>query len=56
MVIGVVFIFYLYIKGNMSFESIMQLLASFANLFGILMVIVLLGHGLVAIPKKYWRE
>ncbi|CAK69912.1 unnamed protein product (macronuclear) [Paramecium tetraurelia] len=55
-VLGVIFIGYLAIFNKLDFDSILKLLVALAYGFGILLVVILLGHGLVAIPRAYWRK
>jgi hypothetical protein len=45
-------IIYLIASSQMSWSKIPSILATTANLFGILLVIVFLGHGLVSLPKQ----
>lgn len=54
--VGVLFIVYLLIKGSISWDNLEGFLTGLANGFGIFLVVILLGHGLVKIPKKCWRE
>ncbi|EGR28925.1 lmbr1-like conserved region family protein, putative [Ichthyophthirius multifiliis] len=50
------FIVYLMYQNKITKYDIQGLLISLSNGFGILLVVLLLGHGLVAIPKRLWRE
>ncbi|KAL4503388.1 hypothetical protein ABPG72_000994 [Tetrahymena utriculariae] len=54
--IGLLFIVYLLISGKISWDNMEGFLIGLANGFGIFLVVILLGHGLVMIPKKCWRE
>ncbi|CAD8073309.1 unnamed protein product [Paramecium sonneborni] len=56
MIFGLVFIAYLAIFNKLDFDSILKVLVALAYAFGILLVVILLGHGLVAIPREYWRK
>ncbi|CAD8176346.1 unnamed protein product [Paramecium pentaurelia] len=47
---------YLLIKDNFDSTHVEGVLIGVSNFFGLLLVVILLGQGLVAIPKLYYRE
>lgn len=55
-VLGGLFMIYLAFYGQMTFSAMMELFAALSNCFGTLLVVLLMSHGLVAIPKKYIQE
>lgn len=55
-VLGVLFMVYLMFKSALDFKELMPILMAGSNAFGMGLVVVLLSFGLVAIPKKLWRE
>lgn len=55
-VLGIIFVVYLLIKGDISLQGITTLIIAAANTFGILLVIILLGYGLVWVPRSYFQR
>jgi hypothetical protein len=55
-VVGAALICYLYFVQNLTFDRIPQLLVLMTNIWGLFLLITLLGYGLVAIPMKCWRQ
>lgn len=53
-VVGAAFIIYLLASGTFDTTSLGGFAVLMVNCFGLLLVVLLLGHGLVALPKKYW--
>lgn len=54
--LGVIFIIYLLISGTLTVDKLGGFAIVMVNCFGLLLVVLLLGHGIVALPKKYWLE
>ena len=63
-VIGLVFLIYLEARGSFNFSSILEVCVVMSNglyiyiynyLSGLLLIVILLGYGLVAIPKSFMR-
>ncbi|KAL4502427.1 hypothetical protein ABPG72_012014 [Tetrahymena utriculariae] len=54
--LGGLFMIYLSYYGKMTMSAMMEFFAGLSNCFGTFLVILLMGHGLVAIPKKYINE
>jgi len=55
-VVGGGMLVYLIFRGNFDLAELMSILAAASNVFGMVLVVVLLSHGIVEIPKKLWRE
>lgn len=55
-VVGGAMLVYLIFRGNFNLTELMSILAAVSNVFGMVLVVVLLSHGIVEIPKKLWRE
>jgi hypothetical protein len=53
---GGLFLVYLFIRGNFRLQEITTILMAASNVFGMVLVVVLLSHGIVEIPRKLWRE
>jgi hypothetical protein len=51
-VIGVVFVIYLISTKRLTGKHLLAFLVSLANAWGIFLIIFMLGHGLVAVPKE----
>ncbi|KAL0218790.1 hypothetical protein P9112_004443 [Eukaryota sp. TZLM1-RC] len=49
-------IIYLSVSAGLTFNNVISMLMSFASLWGLFLLIVLCGHGLVGLPKKLWRK
>ncbi|KAM3130152.1 hypothetical protein pb186bvf_017755 [Paramecium bursaria] len=49
-----IFLVTLTVKWN--FDTMINIIIALANGFGVLLVVVLLGDGLIAIPRDYWRK
>ena len=46
-----IFIIYLAAVGNLTKSSLQEILAALGSLWGMLLIIILMGYGVVAIPK-----
>lgn len=55
-VVGGGMLVYLIFRGNFNLSELMSILAAASNVFGMVLVVVLLSHGIVEIPRKLWRE
>lgn len=53
---GCLFLFYLLYRGNFQFHELTAILVAASNVFGMVLVVVLLSHGIVEIPRRLWRE
>lgn len=49
-------VIYLAIKGTFSINLLPAIFATIANMFGIVLVIIFLGHGLISIPKHCFQR
>ncbi|KAL0248819.1 hypothetical protein GEMRC1_004053 [Eukaryota sp. GEM-RC1] len=49
-------IIYLFISVGISFNGIVSLCMSLANLWGLILLVLLCGHGLVNFPRSLWRK
>lgn len=54
--IGVVSVVYLIWTDQFNMDKILPILISAANLFGMVLVVVLLSYGLVAIPRSLYKK
>lgn len=54
--VGIAFILYMYFVQKLTLNRIPELLVLLSNIWGLFLVITLLGFGLVALPMRYWRE
>lgn len=52
--VGILTFVYLAVYKTVSMSNISTLTVSLTNLFGLLLIVVLLSYGLVKIPKKKW--
>jgi len=55
-VLGLAFVFYMVIKKQFTSKSLTAFLIAVSNAWGIFLIIMLFGYGLVAIPKSLWKE
>ncbi|CAM9213039.1 unnamed protein product [Laminaria digitata] len=51
----VLFVIYLLISGQTSASSVSGFLMALANTYGLLFIILLLGHGLIQVPRQLWE-
>ena len=51
-----IFIIYLAAVGNLTKSSLQEILAALGSLWGMLLIIILMGYGVVAIPKMWWYK
>jgi len=54
--IGIVFVIYMLIKEQFTSKSLTAFLIAASNAWGIFLIIMLFGYGLVAVPKSLWKE
>jgi len=54
-ILGIIFGIYLMVSENLSVWAISDFFMVFGNTYGFLLVIVLLGNGLVEVPRFLWR-
>ena len=50
------FVIYLLVINQMGLSNIPEIFVLLSNLWGLLLLVVLLGHGLVAIPMSLWQK
>lgn len=43
-------------RGDVDIKQLMDIMVAASNVFGMVLVVILLSHGIVAIPKKLWME
>ena len=53
--IGVIFIIYLFIVQRLSPGNVPTFLVALSNIWGLFLIMMLLGYGLVAIPRTIWH-
>ena len=53
-IVFVCFCFYLLAAKHMSFEGIGGFIMALGNTYGLMLIILLLGNGLVSVPKRIW--
>ncbi|CAG9312794.1 LMBRD2_1 [Blepharisma stoltei] len=56
LVMGVIFILYLVISGNFASHRLPAILVALSNIWSLFIIMVLLGYGLVYIPKTFWQN
>ena len=54
LILGLMLVIYLAVAGTFSIDLLPAIFATIANLFGILLVIIFLGHGLISLPKHFY--
>jgi hypothetical protein len=54
--LGIVLLIYLLIKNTLEVAHLPAFLMALSNCWGLFLIILLLGYGLVAIPRKLWYE
>lgn len=54
--IGFAFVCYLLFTDRITLDNMEGFFIGLSNFFGIFLVVILLGHGLVMIPKKFYFE
>jgi hypothetical protein len=52
--IGLIFLIYLIIEDKLEIAHLPAFLMALSNCWGLFLIILLLGYGLVAIPRKLW--
>lgn len=50
------FLIYLYIINALTLASVPEVLVLLSNLWGLVLIILLLGHGLISIPISLWKQ
>lgn len=53
--LGVVYIIYMLASSGGSLNSIIGFVMAMGNTYGVLLIILLMGNGLVAVPRQLWR-
>lgn len=53
--IGIVCLGWLFYKGKLTITSTPVFLVVLSNCWGLLLIIVLLGYGIIEIPRKFWK-
>ncbi|KAK9808359.1 hypothetical protein WJX73_005749 [Symbiochloris irregularis] len=53
---GLVGILFLLLSGRLSFKELLPLGITLSNTYGLIACLLLLGYGLVRIPRSFWRE
>jgi len=56
MSLGSLAVVYLFIEGKLTFRTLPAFLVVLSNCWGLFIIIVLLGYGLVAIPRAFWDQ
>ncbi len=51
---GVIYILYMVFSGGGSFSQVLGFMMAMGNTYGVLLITVLMGNGLVALPKRLW--
>ena len=54
--LGLAFIIYLFIRGTLDPQNVPAFLVAMSNCWGLFLIIMLLGYGLVAIPRSAWNN
>lgn len=54
--VGITFLIYVAIVNQFSKNDLMAFVVALANTIGLTLLICLLGHGLVELPRKFWDE
>jgi hypothetical protein len=54
-IIGIVILLVVLIKSLVDFEDLPTILAFLSNTWGLFLVMIFLGYGLVAVPRGFWR-
>jgi len=52
---GIVYIFYMVVARSGSPSEVIGFLMAMGNTYGVLLIIVLMGNGLVALPRRLWQ-
>ncbi|CAM9441170.1 unnamed protein product, partial [Phaeothamnion confervicola] len=50
------FIIYLLVSGKTHLTSLSGFLMAWGNTYGLMLIVLLLGHGLVEVPRKLWQN
>ena len=53
--VGTALILYLYFTQKLTVDKIPELLVLMSNIWGLFLVIILIGYGLVSLPMTYWK-
>jgi hypothetical protein len=54
--LGVVLVIYIYFVEKLTLDKVPEILVLMSNIWGLFLIITLLGFGLVAIPMNCWRQ
>jgi hypothetical protein len=55
-IIGAALVLYLYFVQNLTLSQVPLMLVLMSNIWGLFLVVALLGYGLVAVPMKTWQQ
>jgi hypothetical protein len=53
-VMAIIYVIYMVAVGNSSVSHILGFMMAMGNTYGVVLISVLMGNGLVAIPKRLW--
>lgn len=51
---GVIYVIYMVASGSGSINQVLALAMALSNTYGVLLITVLMGSGLVGVPKRLW--
>lgn len=54
MIAGIIYLIYMFASGGGSFNKIISFTMAMSNTYGVIVITVLMGVGLVGIPKRLW--
>ncbi|KAI9018279.1 LMBR1-like membrane protein-domain-containing protein [Hyaloraphidium curvatum] len=54
--LGVAFIVYIAVAKGLTGQALLSFLIAMANGWGLLLIVLFLGHGLVSVPRELWRR
>ncbi len=54
-VAGFIYFVYMIATSGLSPSQVVSFLMALGNTYGVLIIIVLMGHGLVGVPKRLWQ-
>ena len=52
---GIIYLVYMVVTYGGSPRQVVSFLMALGNTYGVLLIIVLMGHGLVGLPKRLWQ-
>ena len=52
---GLIYLVYMLVTYGVSPRQVVSFLMALGNTYGVLLIIVLMGHGLVGLPKRLWQ-